>query len=103
MEYVCNYTYISEVLCINKDKKELACNGKCYLMTKLAKSQEEKEKQQSIPVEHSFSSLFFYQNTLDIHTKEWAAELKSSNILFKDCMYTFSFSQELLKPPIFLS
>lgn len=72
-------------------------------MTKLAKSQEEKEKQQSIPVEHSFSSLFFYQNTLDIHTKDWAAELKSSNILFKDCMYTFSFSQELLKPPIFLS
>lgn len=31
VEYVLNYEYISEVLCINQDKPELECDGKCYL------------------------------------------------------------------------
>ena len=31
-----NYDYISTVLCINKDKPELHCNGKCQLMKELA-------------------------------------------------------------------
>jgi hypothetical protein len=34
-----NYDYISKVLCINKDKPELKCNGKCHLMKELAKLQ----------------------------------------------------------------
>lgn len=31
-----NYDYISTVLCINKDKPEMHCNGKCQLMKELA-------------------------------------------------------------------
>ena len=38
LEYVVNYEYISKVLCINKDKPKLECNGKCYLMKELAKA-----------------------------------------------------------------
>ena len=39
-EYVINYEYIATVLCINKDKPELKCNGKCHLMQELAKVSE---------------------------------------------------------------
>jgi hypothetical protein len=39
MDYAINYDYISKVLCINKDKPELKCNGKCHLMKELAKLQ----------------------------------------------------------------
>lgn len=39
-EYVINYEYIATVLCINKDKPEMHCNGKCHLMQEMAKTSE---------------------------------------------------------------
>ena len=38
-----NENYIVSELCINRDKPQLQCNGKCYLMKKL-KQAEQKEK-----------------------------------------------------------
>lgn len=43
VEYVMNYDYISKVLCENKAKPELKCNGKCQLMKELAKASEEEK------------------------------------------------------------
>lgn len=40
-----NQDYILKVLCINRDKPEKACNGKCYLMKQM-KAEEEQEKKQ---------------------------------------------------------
>lgn len=40
IEYAVNYNYIVEVLCENKDKPELECDGKCYLSKQLAKQTE---------------------------------------------------------------
>ena len=41
LEYNLNKEYIASVLCENRNKPELACNGKCYLNKKLAQSQDE--------------------------------------------------------------
>jgi hypothetical protein len=38
-----NQDYIVSSLCVNRDKPQLHCNGKCYLLRKL-KQAEEKEK-----------------------------------------------------------
>ena len=38
-----NQGYIAAELCVNRDKPQLHCNGKCYLMRKL-KQAEQKEK-----------------------------------------------------------
>lgn len=35
IEYHANYNYIATVLCENKDKPYLECNGKCYLEKQL--------------------------------------------------------------------
>ena len=40
LEYAVNYEYISKVLCVNKAKPMMHCNGKCHLMKELAKAQE---------------------------------------------------------------
>ena len=40
VEYVVNYNYISKVLCENKAKPQMHCNGKCHLMKELAKASE---------------------------------------------------------------
>ena len=37
LEYAVNRDYIAEVLCINRDRPELACNGKCHLMKEVAR------------------------------------------------------------------
>ena len=38
MEYYANYDYIANVLCENRDKPYLECNGKCYLEKQLKKT-----------------------------------------------------------------
>lgn len=38
IDYAVNYDYISTVLCENKAKPELQCNGKCHLMKELGKN-----------------------------------------------------------------
>lgn len=44
-DYQANKEFIMEFLCINRDKPELECEGKCHL-TKNLKEQEQAEKQQ---------------------------------------------------------
>lgn len=41
-----NQQYIATVLCVNKNKPELHCNGKCYLMKKLKQAEEKEQKQE---------------------------------------------------------
>ncbi|WP_207533085.1 hypothetical protein [Desertivirga arenae] len=43
--FVANKRFIASALCENRDKPQLHCNGKCYLMKKI-KLAEEKEKNQ---------------------------------------------------------
>lgn len=41
-----NREFIAAELCINKNKPELNCKGKCYLMKKLKQAQEKEDKQE---------------------------------------------------------
>lgn len=41
VNYAVDYTYISENLCENKDKPELSCHGKCFLVKELSKTQQD--------------------------------------------------------------
>lgn len=52
LDYVVNYDYISSVLCINKNKPKLQCNGKCYLMKQLQKQQEKEAPKSRIQLEN---------------------------------------------------
>jgi hypothetical protein len=49
LEYYANYEYISEVLCINKDKPMSTCKGKCYLSQQLKEAQETEKQDKKIP------------------------------------------------------
>lgn len=46
VNFTINRKYIVENFCINKDKPELKCDGKCFLMQKI---NDEKERQESLP------------------------------------------------------
>jgi replication-associated recombination protein RarA len=44
--YKFNKSYISQVLCTNKDKPHLNCNGKCFLDIKLKELEQKNKKEQ---------------------------------------------------------
>ncbi|MEO9891639.1 hypothetical protein [Aurantibacter sp.] len=60
VDYGANNDYIKEVLCINKYKPKLECNGKCYLATMLKKESQKKEsKEKAIFSEANITPVFF--------------------------------------------
>ncbi|WP_439555555.1 hypothetical protein [Dyadobacter sp.] len=47
-----NRSYIAKVLCENRDRPKLNCNGKCYLAKKLKQQQDKKDKETAQRVEN---------------------------------------------------
>lgn len=60
-----NEQYIATVLCENKDKPQLHCNGKCYLAKKL-KQAEEKEKKQERDAQKKNAQDVFFVKAIDL-------------------------------------
>ena len=58
VEYAVNYDYISKVLCINKAKPKLKCNGKCHLMKELAKASDDEKPISSNKKTNTLNDLF---------------------------------------------
>lgn len=58
-DYLINYDYISKVLCINRDKPESCCNGKCHLMKEMKKQEESESKTKvTVRIPESANELF---------------------------------------------
>lgn len=57
-----NRGYIATELCINRNKPELHCNGRCYLMRKLKQAQDKEQKQ-----EHQFQKIQLQQPVVNQH------------------------------------
>lgn len=94
LEYVVFYDYIRNELCVNKDKPELECNGKCHLKKEMANAaaSEKNDKNakqfsvestivffQNLPTSPHFATIFYtekksvsaYENTLYVHLMEF--------------------------------
>ncbi|MDY0780521.1 hypothetical protein [Tenacibaculum sp. IB213877] len=98
VEYAINYDYISKVLCINKDKPELECNGKCHLMKELKKQQEDDFKSLRISMEEypvGFISLLSLINTKTLEN------YTSNNSFFYSDNYSYLDVKSVFHPPNF--
>jgi len=62
VDYAVNYDYISKVLCVNKSRPEVRCNGKCQLVKELAKASET-EKPASQNDKKAFSPIELFCDT----------------------------------------
>jgi len=64
IDYQLNKEYIMEVLCINRDKPEMHCEGQCHLTKQLKKSEKadrqanEKSQKQELPMTLYCQALF---------------------------------------------
>jgi len=100
VEYVVLYDYIKNELCVNKDKPELECNGKCHLKKELARaadSEKEKGKTQFASAE---IQLVFYQAISDIFSFDFFKSYRFNIKVGIETIYTFSFSNFLFRPPV---
>lgn len=95
-EYLFYEDYITEFLCINKDRIELNCNGKCYLMERLAEENEDKkENLPKIAMEEypiGFVELADLPKTIQISNLQ-----KTQNLYINN--YLFLFSKGVFHPP----
>ncbi|BFP42099.1 hypothetical protein FGF1_29440 [Flavobacteriaceae bacterium GF1] len=75
LTYLANSTYIKEVLCINREKPKLNCNGKCYLMQQLQENQPQQEQELPQWIHGKYEFVFFnacerLQNDRDPNAKK---------------------------------
>ena len=85
-----------EALCVNKDKPELQCNGKCYL-TKVLKSQ---DKDQDIPENVvDFKELLLYTITLEKIIFKPKNDLKKQNTSIYKNLYSYNSINDCFHPP----
>lgn len=92
--YQLNIDTIVEKYCVNKERPNLNCNGKCYLMNQMkAKTQSSSNIPNSVVITEAFIPLFFQENNLKIEnnqplvtetTKNWQLKHLLSQIISKD-------------------
>lgn len=97
-DYVINHDYIVEYLCINQDKPEMNCDGKCYLMQML--EEKDQQKKQNLPPidlrEYPIGFVEFLQLAVTVKLPFTT----KTNTNYSD-QYRYLLSHSLFHPPIF--
>jgi len=100
LDYYINYTYIVKNLCINKDKPEMHCNGKCYLKQMIKKeAREENTPNSKLPkveiskIQFNFSNQNIAFKVEDIH--------KIDNHYFRTTLIPKKLILRIFRPPTF--
>lgn len=98
--YAANIDYIIETYCINKDKPEMKCDGKCYLSKQLTSVSQE---QSGLENDSFILNAFFPVFTPPTHTVDHYCNLKVvvfSLSYYSNPIYSNPFWDHLLRPPI---
>ncbi|QQX78265.1 MULTISPECIES: hypothetical protein [Aequorivita] len=101
VEYVVNYDYIVNVLCENKDKPEMKCNGKCHLSKELAK---EAGAENDNPFNSKTSKTeipqFIISENIDEYAFAWADEIIIvESIDYRPHLNSSLFTSKIFHPP----
>jgi hypothetical protein len=104
VDYIVNYEYISKVLCVNKAKPMMHCNGKCHLMKELAKAAETEnpkssDKKQNMPIQEV---LFFKEiKSFSIVSFSFSTETKINSSYLE--LYSYLNTNSVFHPPTIIS
>jgi hypothetical protein len=104
LEYVVNYEYISKVLCINKDKPKLHCNGKCHLMKELAKASDaEKPLSSDKKTTSQLQEVLFFEEIQSFPIAPISFVAKEKIDPSYSDLYSYLNLYSIFHPPIFIS
>lgn len=102
IEYHVNYDYIANVLCENKDRPYLECNGKCYLEKQLKKVNHSNHDHKSSVPQINFED--YPISPID----QFSYQIKKSEEFIPKHLFFYEltsqdFDKKILKPPQSLS
>ena len=97
-DYLVNIEYITEIFCVNKEKPEMKCNGKCHLTKELQKDEEKKSKtfEKSIEI-----SLICETNNTKIVSDGVVIPLSKKDIFIYFEPLSSNYIGAIFHPPIF--
>ena len=105
LDYIINYDYIANVLCENKAKPQLQCNGKCHLMKELAKESENEKPLSNDKKDNSKHEIevLFYQDINSLVDTKIAVATSNSVATNYSNLYCFLNTTTTFHPPTFIS
>ena len=103
LDYMVNYDYISKVLCENKEKPQLHCNGKCHLMKELAKAADEQKQESDKKSAQQQAEVLFYQSLPETGFACFSLAATQTPNCFYSNLYTHIGYQSVFHPPTFIS
>lgn len=100
LEYNINKEYIVSILCENRNKPELACNGKCYLNKKIKKSQKSEDNHN-----HSIPQIDLSKYPISLINSEGVDSENIKNLIRKKTFFVplehpIKYYSSVFKPPI---
>ena len=102
IEYHSNYEYVANVLCENRDKPYLECNGKCYLEKQIKKSNHTDHDHKSTVPQINFDDYPISTLGQFAYTIKDFKDFVSSNY-FNNKYTSQNYYNSLLKPPQVIS
>ncbi|WP_353120788.1 hypothetical protein [Myroides odoratus] len=100
VEYVVFYDYIKNELCVNKDKPELKCNGKCHLTKELAHASDTDADKSKTHFASAEIQLIYYQ-AIEVINCTFVTPYFTKVVINIEDHYRFSFSNLLFRPPVY--
>ncbi|MGQ1788112.1 MULTISPECIES: hypothetical protein [unclassified Saccharicrinis] len=101
IDFKIHQDYIAKVLCVNKDKPDNTCNGKCHLKKQLKKAQENPQSETSKNFkENSVLNLFLPE--FDILLKSNSSIKEKQKQYFNTPFKRSGYINKFFRPPKFL-
>ena len=97
--YVIQYDYIVNELCVNRDKPQLGCNGKCHLMKEMAASSaldQKQSKDYKFPVLENIS---FVSDWYEVAMPQVVSEA-IIHVFYYSNQYQMDVAEECFQPPV---
>lgn len=95
-DYILNRKFISATLCVNKEKPEMHCEGKCYLNKKL-KQQDKQDKQAPVTKNEQLTIQPFF--VPELFSLSDARSLIKPTFFIKDEGLAYSSPNSIFHPP----
>jgi len=97
LQYNLNKKQIIERYCVNKDKPEMCCEGKCYLQNQLKQKDKRESNTPFSNIRENFElSFFIIQSQIIVHLY---CQFSDSNFFFFPVKQTIKALTEIFHPP----
>ncbi|MGM5632071.1 hypothetical protein O2K51_14325 [Apibacter raozihei] len=99
LDYGLNYKYFSTVLCINKNKPETHCNGKCQLAKEIADKAAQDSQENTTSNSIKFVDVFIIIDKLDFSINKIQISPVTNFYHYID-LYSIIYQTSIFKPPV---